>query len=282
MKRGLIWQIPKDEFQTLVSRSKTLIEIVRFLGYRNMGGGYRMLKKRLIEDNINFSHISLGLCANKGKSYKKFKPISHEKLFCKGSLYPSSTIRRYVARDKLIEYKCKLCGLGPEWNGKPLTLILDHINGDNTDNRLENLRFICPNCDMQTDTHGGRNIDWSKSPFTKRMKTKSLFDIQNQISRCPPKDILEKIVWEKPTTHIAKDFGVTDKAVTKWCRKYDIKKPEPGYWAKMKPIKAGTVITEHGKQFRVLTDTTAHGCPMVEEIETGRRFIKTIYQHIKA
>ena len=51
--------------------------------------------------------------------------------------------------------------------------------------------------------------------------------------------------------------------------------------AKLKPIKAGTIITEHGKRFRVLTNTTAHGCPMVEEIETGRRFIKTIYQHIR-
>ncbi len=237
MRRGLIWKMSRDEFQTLVYKSKTLIEIIRFLGYRNMGGGYRMLKQRLKDENIDYSHISLGLYANKGKCYKKFKPISHEKLFCKDSLYPNSTIRRYIARDELIEYRCSLCNLNPEWNGKPLTLILDHINGDNTDNRFKNLRFICPNCDMQTETHGGKNIDWSKSPFTKRVKTRSLFDDIHQVSKCPKKDILEKLIWQKPTTHIAKEFGVSDKAVTKWCRKYKIEKPGSGYWTKERSSK---------------------------------------------
>lgn len=52
--------------------------------------------------------------------------------------------------------KCFVCGL-VEWRGKPITLILDHINGDSTDQRLENLRLICPNCDSQTSTWMGRN-----------------------------------------------------------------------------------------------------------------------------
>lgn len=57
--------------------------------------------------------------------------------------------------------------------------------------------------------------------------------------------------------------------------------PEPPENDPMKrPIKAGTVIFEHGMQYRVLEDTTAHGCPLVEEIKTGRKFIKTIYQHL--
>lgn len=53
---------------------------------------------------------------------------------------------------------CSECGLDPIWNGKPLTLQVDHINGDNTDNRPENLRFLCPNCHTQTPTYAGRNI----------------------------------------------------------------------------------------------------------------------------
>lgn len=56
-----------------------------------------------------------------------------------------------------MEYKCACCGNTGEWNGRPLVLQLDHINGDNCDNRLENLRFLCPNCHSQTDTFAGRN-----------------------------------------------------------------------------------------------------------------------------
>jgi uncharacterized protein with PIN domain len=53
---------------------------------------------------------------------------------------------------------CSICGLLPEWNGKELTLILDHINGHNKDHRIENLRWVCPNCNSQLDTTGARNI----------------------------------------------------------------------------------------------------------------------------
>lgn len=55
-----------------------------------------------------------------------------------------------------VEYRCSECGID-EWRGYPITLALDHINGDSRDNFRENLRFLCPNCHSQTETYGGRN-----------------------------------------------------------------------------------------------------------------------------
>lgn len=79
-------------------------------------------------------------------------------LFCENSSATRKNVRRRIINDDLIEYFCHICGIGPEWNDKPMPLILDHINGVNNDNRLENLRFICSNCDSQLDTYKGKNI----------------------------------------------------------------------------------------------------------------------------
>ena len=65
-------------------------------------------------------------------------------------------VRRVIIKDKLIPYECNECSIS-EWNGKQLALHLDHINGKNSDHRLENLRFLCPNCHSQTQTYTGKN-----------------------------------------------------------------------------------------------------------------------------
>ena len=61
-----------------------------------------------------------------------------------------------------MKYKCAICGNNGIWNNQKLVLQLDHKNGDNTDNRLSNLRLLCPNCHSQTDTFSGRNIKIKK------------------------------------------------------------------------------------------------------------------------
>src|SRR6266566_2322934 len=66
-------------------------------------------------------------------------------------------LARCILTAGLYPYVCAECGQLPEWNGKPLVLQVDHVNGDPTDNRPENLRFLCPNCHTQTETFAGRN-----------------------------------------------------------------------------------------------------------------------------
>ena len=99
---------------------------------------------------------------NKGKKpglteYHRSIRKTDEEVFVADSSYARHHIKSRILGGNLIEYHCEYCGLGPEWQGKPMPLILDHINGVNNDNRLENLRFVCSNCDSQLDTYKSRN-----------------------------------------------------------------------------------------------------------------------------
>ena len=80
----------------------------------------------------------------------------------------STYTNRYRLKIRLIKenkmnYRCAICGNNGEWNGKPLSLQLDHINGVNNDNRIENLRFLCPNCHSQTETFSGKNKNYYRA-----------------------------------------------------------------------------------------------------------------------
>ena len=89
--------------------------------------------------------------------------LSDDEVFVENSTYARHHIKHRLIKDQIIPYECGVCGIGPEWNGKSMPLILDHINGVNDDNRLENLRFVCSNCDSQLPTYKSRNIKNKKS-----------------------------------------------------------------------------------------------------------------------
>ena len=77
----------------------------------------------------------------------------NEEVFVNNSNYARHNLKRRILKDNMIPYSCACCGIKAEWQGKPMPLILDHINGINNDNRLENLRFVCSNCDTQLPTY---------------------------------------------------------------------------------------------------------------------------------
>ena len=88
--------------------------------------------------------------------YVKSIRLSDEEVFVENSTYARHHIKRRIIEQEMIPYECFNCGNTGEWMGKPLPLILDHINGVNIDNRLENLRFACSNCDSQLPTYKNR------------------------------------------------------------------------------------------------------------------------------
>jgi Zn finger protein HypA/HybF involved in hydrogenase expression len=99
------------------------------------------------ENNIDISHFTV--CKN--------RPSKAEDIFKIHDKRVNAKVRKYLLDNEILEYLCDFCGLNDEWNGNILTLELDHINGIREDNRLENLRFLCPNCHSQTSTYRGAN-----------------------------------------------------------------------------------------------------------------------------
>lgn len=160
-----IYELTDEQFVELLKNSSTISEVLFKLGYTVKGNswGYSQIKQRMTDLNIDFSIFKGKKSIYKNTIVKKVAPEVLLKDNCK---HARNVLRRCILRDNLLPYKCAICGL-TEWNGKTLSLELDHINGKNNDNRLENLRFLCPNCHSQTSTYGSRNqqINYSASDY---------------------------------------------------------------------------------------------------------------------
>ena len=141
-----IYKLTDREFIDLVKSSLNISEVLFKLGYTTVGNswGYGQVKKRMQDLNLTGADFrGKSSLVNKSKS-EELKP---EDLFVENCKHQRHNLRGYIIRHNILPYKCAICGQEPFWNGKPLTLTLDHINGKNHDDRLENLRWVCPNCD---------------------------------------------------------------------------------------------------------------------------------------
>jgi len=161
-----IWAISKKELENIVKTSLTVSEVLKHFGFMNKGRNHKTLSKRLEEDSISIDHFNPILVRNsKLRSYGIKKKIPLKEVLVDDSPYRiTSRRKKTLVKEGYLEYKCYIMGCPlpkPEWNSKPLVLILDHINGKSNDNRIENIRFACPNCNSQLLTHCGRNIQKS-------------------------------------------------------------------------------------------------------------------------
>ena len=134
----------KEVLSNLANECNSYSEILRKQGKAVSGDAVNHLKEKLILYNIDFVPTH--------KNIDNFKKKSIEEYLKDNTPCSSNSLKKRLISEGLKQNICEICGQGPIWNGKPLALQLDHINGNHTDNCLENLRIVCPNCHSQTDT----------------------------------------------------------------------------------------------------------------------------------
>ena len=206
------------QFKEIVLSSFSYADCLRKLGYSsNSGIMTKKIKEKIEKLQISTAHFE----------QRTFISRTEENVFCENSTASQKTLRSFYIK-KYPMKECFICGLKPEWNGKPLTLILDHINGSNHDNREENLRWVCPNCNYQLDTTNARNPHYKKyycKNCGKQISSKDvsyckkcLNILQRTIER-PSREELKNLIRSKSFVKIGEQYGVSDNAIRKWCKK---------------------------------------------------------------
>ena len=230
MKEPLVDQYSKEELEQIVSQSNCLNEVIDKIGYStHSGDNHKTVRNRLEKYQIDTSHfrVTTGLVLR-----------SDEEVFTEDSKVSQHCLRNRVLNNQTFPYVCSICGQLPEWNGKQLPLILDHINGKNHDNRIENLRWVCPNCNQQLPTTGSRNIYYNQKHLKKKYYCKccgkeiSSSSKSGYCKSCAKRkfygtpdinrDELKQLIRSTSFLDIGKRYGISDNAIRKWCKKYGL------------------------------------------------------------
>jgi 5-methylcytosine-specific restriction endonuclease McrA len=168
MRQSIIYSYSVDEIRSFIDTSNTIHEVLQKIGFRSTNGsGCRQVFFNYIkEHNLSIDNLKERTKEQRRKQLKSLHSLtesSFEDCFCENSQISRHAVKTKIIKYDLLPYKCDICGNNGSWNGLPLSLQLDHINGISNDNRLENLRFLCPNCHSQTETYAGKHNSENKN-----------------------------------------------------------------------------------------------------------------------
>jgi hypothetical protein len=232
----------QQEAREAVSGSLSYAEALRKLGLRP-GGGNHALFRRYVDAvwRIPTDHFDPGRAQREGLCRR---PVPLFEVLVAGSSYSRATLKIRLYECGLKARRCELCAQDENWRGARMGLILDHINGVPDDNRLENLRIVCPNCAATFDTHCARKnrVDraeraclrcgtkfWPKR-LTHRYCSRAC-GMRYERSREPKPEArkverpsyeqLQEDVRTMSMLAVGRKYGVSDSAVRKWIRWYE-------------------------------------------------------------
>lgn len=230
----------RSEFKKLVDSCKTYTECIIKLGLSpRCSGNFQTIKKYIKKYELDISHFERGFSnGNIPINKKELKEI-----LVKDSFFTRTHLKNKLYKEGVKKKECEVCGINEDWfNGSKIVHILDHINGDPYDNRIENLRIVCPNCNSTFRTSNGRNkakyiYDSEKNEYKsestyKKCKCGKIIlkdskfcskcngDNQRKVERPSFKE-LKKMIEENGNTGVGKMYGVTEACIRKWIKNYE-------------------------------------------------------------
>jgi len=143
----------EENFKSIVASSKSIGDILDKLELRRAGGNYGVINSYIKKYNIDISHFDIP-----GYNINMIRPTRNlEDVLVRDSNYSRTSLKKRLIDIGLLKNICCLCGQDENWKGSKISLILDHENGIHNDNRIENLRIVCPNCNASLETFSGKN-----------------------------------------------------------------------------------------------------------------------------
>jgi hypothetical protein len=226
----------EQQVREAVASARSLAEALRILGLRAAGGNHRTLHRLIERYGISTDHMDPRWALRRPRR-ESATPLTE--ILVEGSTYHRGHLKQRLYDEGVKARRCELCGQGEEWHGESMALILDHINGVPTDNRIENLRIVCPNCAATLATHCGRQNKIQRKPrgclhcgkeFSPKYDTHRYCSqecgaagprYERRKVRRPSYETLLADLESMSFLAVSRKYGVSDNAIRKWLRYYE-------------------------------------------------------------